>query len=598
MPARGSATPASWAPQRASRSRSDSKEFVLEFLRPRHPDGTSGKGQQPMCTTMDESRGVDWNVLTSHWLDVMDLDARPETRSPLEALARSSEIRCINAANPLDLFAAHRFLLTLLYWKADTGGGVERLRRSLLSGNLPAAVLSAIESEAESFRLFDAASPFLQDLEAQERKSAGSFFAEFACGTNIAHFHHGDNAGTRLCLRCATVGMLRLVPWSQAGGRGLSASVHNAPPIMALACGCNLAVTLGLNLVPLQGEAGQPKWSGQFAPTNRTAEIAYMEAFTWNPRRVRLLLAEEEGTCWRCGRSGMPLIGQIVYQKNDNTKSNKDGPKTAPFAWHDPSAFYGSAKPYVTVKSYNERLAASERDLAALIDQKGSAVGSLVLSANPDHQGWRLVIPCTNPANNKTFDHREIESPSLSVDAIRSLLPPDTPPARQQGMDGWNEPPAFRKHPGACVFVQSAVRLLTDIDWAQLAAAAYRQMHDSPAAFDLLSGLLWPLRDRKVPGLPSRNVAWLMLKLMAAVPSHARLIRKDARFCPLRSIPQRQLDERGATGPVRSPYPVSLPWGQRLEAALREALACHLRLRIPDPIDWPGLCHRLDCLLE
>ena len=187
-----------------------------------------------MSGAIEESlQGADWNVLTSPWLDVMTLDGEARIGSPLEALEQAGTIRCIALASPLDVFSAYRFLSALLYWKADKAGGVDQLRESLRGGGVPADVLEAIGASVDSFGLFHAKKPFLQDASLcgrtrakGERKSAGSFFAEFASGTNIAHFHHGDDEATRLCLRCATIGMLRVVPWSQAGGAGVTPSVH------------------------------------------------------------------------------------------------------------------------------------------------------------------------------------------------------------------------------------------------------------------------------------------------------------------------------------------------------------------------------------
>jgi hypothetical protein len=122
-------------------------------------------------------------------------------------------------------------------------------------------------------------------------------------------------------------------------------------------------------------------------------------------------------------------------------------------------------------------------------------------------------------------------------------------------------------------------------------------MHDSPAAFDLLSGLLWSLRD-KVPGLPSRNVAWLVLKLMATVPARARVPYADADFCPLRSLPKRQIDERRKDRARTSSYPVSFSRGHRLEADLRNEIDKNMRKRTPKRIDWAGLCHSLNQLID
>ena len=122
-------------------------------------------------------------------------------------------------------------------------------------------------------------------------------------------------------------------------------------------------------------------------------------------------------------------------------------------------------------------------------------------------------------------------------------------------------------------------------------------MNLAPAAFDVLSGLLWALRP-KVRGLPYRNVAWLVLKLMATVPPYARVYRADATFSPLRMLPKRQIRERRKDRSVRSPYPLSFPRGRRLEADLRSALDKNLRRRRPEAIDWPGLCQSLQQLLD
>ncbi|MBN2127949.1 MAG: type I-E CRISPR-associated protein Cse1/CasA [Sedimentisphaerales bacterium] len=545
--------------------------------------------------------GADWNVLTSPWLDTMRANAEAKVCSPLDALNQAKGIRCIAAASPFDRFAAHRFLLTLLYWKADAAGGVQHVRESLLRGEVPQTVLGAIKAEAHRFRMFDDEAPFLQEAaqknaKKKDWKSVGSLFAEFPSGINIAHFHHGDDRNMRLCLRCATMGMLRVVPWSQSGGQGKTPSVHNAPPIMAMALGANLAVTLGLNLVPLAEESGEAKWSGHFEPTAKDAEIPYLEAFTWNPRRIHLLSPQPAGKCWGCGQVGVTVIGRIVYLKNEQTKKRVDG---QPFEWQDPAAFYSYDKPYIAIKS-TDRIdgfaAVNCRDLRRLLDEEALAKSEIV-AKNPDHRGWCLVIPCTTGKDAKTFDHRQIAVESLSSDTLRALVPPAPLPWRQQEVDGWTSRRTARLANGTTAFVQFAIRLLTHADWAVLACAAYRPTHESPAAFDLLTGLLWGLRDRRISGLPSRNVAWLVLKLMAGVPSHARFLRPNARFCPLDVLPKRQLDERRGERGVRSPYPISLPRGQRLEAALHSAIHQHLRLREPTPIDWQSLCHRLNQLL-
>ena len=538
-----------------------------------------------------------WNVLTDCWLEAMTLGGHLRTCSPMEALKEAAGIRCICAASSLDLFAAQRFLLTLLYWKANAAGGVDSVRKSLLDGHVPEALQAAVAAEHASFQLFNDAAPFLQDpsVGAARGKSAGSLFAEFSCGVNIAHFHHGDDANMRLCMACATVGMLRVVPWTQSGGAGMSPAVHGAPPIMAMACGGDLARTMGLNLVALRCEQGQPRWSGHFAPTDPNAEIPYLEALTWNPRRVNLGTPVGSGKCWRCGRRGVPVVGPIAFAKNENTKSNKSGRKTLPFAWQDPSAFYVSDAPHKTLKSQDENSAALGVDLAPLAGQSDSRPDCVVVDANPEHQDWLLVVPCAK-GDNKTYDHRRLALRGHLPDAVRDTLPV-VPYPQRGGLDGWRQPTVLSARRGSSVFVRTAVQLFGHTDWAVLAAAAYRDMQHAPGAFELFSGLYWSLRGRRVAGLPSRKVAWLVLKLMAVVPTRWRIPPKGGGFCPLLSLPRRQIDERRGSRLRPSSYPVSLPGRHRLEAALRNALEQHLRKRAKSAIDWAGLCTRLGNLL-
>ena len=539
---------------------------------------------------------MNYNLIEEKWLPVLWKNGDIRRESVIKALEHAKEIRCIDLASPFDFFAVHRFILTLLYWKAGLAGDVNQIRELLLGEqNIPEAVLAGIKEATPCFDLFHEESPFLQDpnVPKDKTKSAGSLFAECATGTNIAHFHHGDDENMRLCLNCATLGMLRVVPWSQAGGRGMTLSVHNAPPIMVIATGDNLAITLGLNLVPLEVAAGEAKWSGHFKPTDSTKPIPYLEALAWNPRRICLPPAQT-GTCWYCGRSDIPTVGKIIYENNEYTKLIKDAKKKSiPFSWHDPSAFY-PVDDYRAVKSTKEEGCLDNKDLTLLLEKEGGKKKrerprSIVVEENAGHEGWFLVIPCTDRA--KTFDHRQFEINNFSLETIHALMPPGQAP--QQGIDGWIQPKQSYS-PGIKQFVLSAERLLTKADWGALTNAAFREMQEAPAAFDVFSGLYWGLRDKKINGIPSRNAAWLALKLMAAVPAQARLIDAKANFSPLQSLPKRQIKERGK----RSLYPVSFPRGPRLEAALRDALDSNMRQQYPKTVDWIGLCNGLDQLLD
>jgi hypothetical protein len=525
-----------------------------------------------------------WNVVTTEWMEVMDLQGHPRTISPLETLQRARDIHVLVSANPLDLFAAYRFLITLLYWNAEHCGGVESLRSRLLTGTMPKDVLDSLATAEGVFDLFNERKPFLQDPTSKDAKvlPASYLFAEMASGTNVAHFHHGDDGSSRLCLRCAVQGLMRLVPWTQSGGQGKQPSIHGAPPIMAIAIGENLCETLGLNLVPLEGPIGKPQWSGQFRPTKKTKSVPLMEALTWNPRRVHLLEALPPGVCARCGESGRETVGPIVFEKNEACKEN-DGYTDA---WRDPAAFY-RARDGKTVKTSNESDAALGSDIRRLFVQRFGAKeepapGSIVLEANPRHGKWLLILPCTNPANNKSYDHRALQIGDW----------PDKTPMRSAELSEIpsraGDPRALRRigpipaSKGSLAFARAAARL-NDREWAVLTCVADGDMGDSAGAFDIFTSIYWPLRSREGT-TPSREAAWMTLKLMASARN-----REAGAVRPWEQLVLQQPEQRSRSGRV-SIYPRRLPPSRQLEQELREII----HRNSDRSIDWAGLCQFLN----
>jgi len=549
-----------------------------------------------------------WNVLTTPWLEVLDGRGQLLTVSPLKAFETAADLHCVVAANPLDLFSAHRFLLTLLYWQAKAGGGVTETRKSLLSGKVPEEIVKAIKEESKTFNLFDPKKPFLQDPTAitAKKSSAAYLFAEMASGTNVAHFHHGDDSTSRLCLRCAVLGLLRLVPWSQSGGAGIAPSVHGAPPIMPLAVGKNLCETLGLNLIELPTKQGKPQWTGQFTPTGIGRTVPLMEGLTWNPRRVHLLEPLPPGSCSRCGSISLPTVGPIVFEKNPACKKPEDGE----WEWRDPAAFYTirdgiPIKTVKTVKTGREAAATVGDDLRGLFVQTFGkktepAPESLVVLANAGHADWLVVLPCTNPANNKSYDHRVVHCSGFGGAA----------PSRAVGWDAatrWlvgspAESPLIRDLPskpsrGCQAFVRATATLPPGA-WAVMAEAADRSMDENPAAFDVFTSIYWPLRNHHT-SLPDRQAAWMALKLMASAGKHRPGSQGfgGPSTQPWTSIQINQPKGRTGRGRIVT-YPRKIPSGRLLEPELRRIIQ-RAGSQHPDRgIDWSGLCQFLHAALQ
>ena len=531
-----------------------------------------------------------WNVLTTPWLEVMDLKAHPQRVSVLDALRTAADLHQIVSPSPLDLFAAHRFLLTLLYWQSPVCGGIEKLRKSLLAGRVPSALLKDLHAEEGRFNLFDPKKPFLQDPSVLSAKDlpASSLFSEMATATQVAHFHHGDDGTSRLCLRCATLGLLRLVPWTQSHGRGKRPSVHGAPPVMALAIGNTLCETLGLNLILATPALGTPQWSGQFKPLGRKAGIQVLEGLTWNPRRVHLRAAGEPAVCSQCGESSLPTVGPIVFKNNPFCKQEGDATQD----WQDPAAFYNPENHQTTTTS-RESDAAVGDDLRRLFEQHFGkktvpAPISQVVLANPDHQAWLVVMPCTNPANNKSYDHRvETLFGFTGESSKRATHWKDNVPW-QAGDEGRLKPRCIQRPTKGMYQFVSAAMGLDGTAWGVLTNAAGSRMDEDPAAFDIFTGIYWPLR-KKNSTLPSRNAAWLALKLMATAgrgrpsPSNRTGLFQPWIYLSLVASPAKQ-----------NRYPRAAPTGLRLESELRQIIRKASSKSPPMQIDWPGLCQFLD----
>ena len=92
---------------------------------------------------------MNYNLIDESWIPVLWRDGRTDGQRDrvhiVRAFERANLIRQIAFASPLDLFAVHRFMLTLLYWKAPLAGGVEEVRKALLrEERVPESVLDGI----------------------------------------------------------------------------------------------------------------------------------------------------------------------------------------------------------------------------------------------------------------------------------------------------------------------------------------------------------------------------------------------------------------------------------------------------------------------
>lgn len=118
-----------------------------------------------------------------------------------------------------------------------------------------------------------------------------------------------------------------------------------------------------------------------------------------------------------------------------------------------------------------------------------------------------------------------------------------------------------------------------------------------PGALDLFSGLWWRLRRNNVP-LPKRQVAWLVLKLMASVSSGFREPPLRDGWNPLWEVDAFQVRAAAQARPYALfRYPKKFPDIRRLEMDLESLLRKNTKRRPPRPIAWDVLADQLSVLL-
>jgi hypothetical protein len=512
-----------------------------------------------------------WNVLEQSWIDASTNRGEWRRVAPLDLIRAPQEFRAIAASSPLDEFATLRFLTTLLYWKAESAGGIACLRAALLRGEMPVAVFDAIAAERKQFDLFHAERPFLQDssVSLKPDKPVGSLFAEIATGTNIAHFDHSRDMSSPLCVTCVVRGLLRLVPWSQSGGAGLTPSIHGAPPIALIPRGGSLSESLAGCLVDSSRPLGTPTWTGSFRPSRPNAPVPLLEALTWNPRRVRIAAPTMEDQCRLCGTFG-PVIGAISFKKNEAVKKpDGDDKKPKPFNWRDPAFVYreGKADP---LRSGDERAAALSRDLKWLPDP---------MRPEDLARSWCVVIPCTNPANNKSYDHRRIEVPAGAD--VRAM---QVEHHGANGLELVGHPLDRREVTHGSVAVRAAVErfirlscgALDESGWLALRRSIGLPMHADPEAFAVFSAVYWRCRSAGRSAL-RRDAAWTLIKLLALAPTWSRSSTCNRILGDLLdSLPVRQASRRRSEAGSKSPYPIAQPRGLRLEREIAAIVAAEV----------------------
>ncbi len=273
-----------------------------------------------------------YNLVEEPWIHALTRRGQLEWLSLAEAFRRAHEIHSFAYANPMDRFAVFRLMQAILYWLE----GNPTPEKKAQPRELFERVAAALEAQRNYFDLWGAEKRFyqLRPLKGEEAlpSSVTRLFHEIPSGMNIAHFRHVWEEELGVCEPCATLGLLRMPPFTTQGGAGFSPGISGKPPIFGLEWGRELASSLLTNWV-IREPLGVPSWIDPELPTDGRAEIPLLTGLTWFARRVWLSPPEESTShCMLCGRRSR-LVRHCHFE--GGRKSQGD--------WPDPLAVAESA---------------------------------------------------------------------------------------------------------------------------------------------------------------------------------------------------------------------------------------------------------------
>lgn len=262
-----------------------------------------------------------FDVLHERWIPVRHLDGSSDELGILACLQQAHALREIRDPSPIVEFGLYRllvaFVLDALVLADRRPESTHDLRDMMAVGSFDMTLLTDyVLACGDVFDLFHPEKPFQQTamVEAKARPLAGVFPA-VPSGTNVSHWHHAPEdrwfVGPPEAMRLLTT----IAPFMTAGGPGLSPSINGSPGVYVLPTGRNLFETLALNL-PLRVEqdagGGEVAWRTQQPPGRERSQATTVEALTWRPRRIQLLVHSTA--------DGVLMIGQMRFAPGDSTR--------------------------------------------------------------------------------------------------------------------------------------------------------------------------------------------------------------------------------------------------------------------------------------
>lgn len=196
------------------------------------------------------------------------------------------------------------------------------------------AYIEACESLGRVFLLDDDRHPFMQaaydpEMDGKAERPAAAVFMDIPSGNAHIHTDHRRMEEVVADAPDALEGMLETYMFCPSGVQGYPSAVNNVNPVYCVVRGRNLFETLVLNMAAAEeladqvpfGEGMVPWRTGApVLPREAASTVSFLEAFTWQPRRLTLAFDDD-------GR-----VRRVYLQQGRNFTG--DG------RWRDPWAAY------------------------------------------------------------------------------------------------------------------------------------------------------------------------------------------------------------------------------------------------------------------
>ena len=311
-----------------------------------------------------------YSVLYDPVISVSMMNGETRDIGLYDAFRQASDIRDIQGDSPLERFAVLRLLTAFAMDMIHPKSWMDRkdlLEEGSFDTSLLDAYIADCEKDGSRFDLFDPEHPFMQARYNSEYdkpsnlKTIENLSITLPSGNNHIFLNHCVEGSTELTPMQAFKYLLVLYVFSAQSGRGYTFGVNNGLPIYAWVQGGNLFETLVLNMVaenecrPIEYGLVEVPWRKESVLRGEIADISFLEALTWQSRRVTLV-PEEDG-----------FVKKLYIQMGPIYRGKG--------LWFDPNVAYRYTKKgeWESVKPQNGR--ALWRDVGTLlIDQSGSTI--------------------------------------------------------------------------------------------------------------------------------------------------------------------------------------------------------------------------------